>query len=173
MLPIVSKPMRKFLAAIVLCGLPSISFSGADNTTRYFMDNSPSLLDFGIHRMEVLLNARLTESVRVFYDWDEDEIQIHLLRFDIDGFSESECRDQIATIRNGAGYSDGELRESYDGRSYFASLFTHSGYVTGEPEESKTKLQNLEKKFVIQCHTSNKQFSAKLQGTQIAVTEIE
>lgn len=173
MQPSVLAQIRQFLTATFICVVPTLCAGGADNITRYFMDNSPSLLDFGIHRLAQELNAVYDDRIHVSYDWEQDEIQISVLTFDTKGFSEADCREMIANIRSSAGYQDGELPDYYGGHSYFASLFTHNGYKVIGPDEDETRLQKLDKKFVVECRTRKKLIRAKLEGTQFAVTEFE
>ncbi|WP_175477317.1 hypothetical protein [Roseovarius tolerans] len=137
------------------------------------MNTSPTLLDFGIYRLEKRLERELDRFVPVSYSWDEDEISITLISFDSEGYSEPVCRALIEKLRRSAGYRDGQLLDFYEGTSSFTAPFTHEGFVKGDAEENNKRLKELSKKFTIYCFAESKRFSAKLAGTLISITELD
>lgn len=158
----------KIAKTIALIIAASQGQAGPDEITDYFMDTSPSMLDFGILRLERRLKELESgQRAHVSYDWDRDVIEVYTVYFSDE---EGDCKSFIGEVRTSAGFNlEGELW--FGKRSHFASLFSHSGYIRGEQSDSDRRLIELDKKFRISCRSGSKLFEADLPGKGIAVTE--
>jgi len=148
--------------AAMLCASPG--FADPGHTTRKLMDTSPSMLDFGILRLDVHLDFAWAT-----YDWKNDDINIFPEAF---GLSGEDCKEFIERSRLRAGYigPKGELDPNL-AYSIFAALFSHEGYILGGKENQEKLLQELDQKILVKCHTATALYTARLPGKEISVTE--
>jgi hypothetical protein len=158
------------LSLVALLASSGALHAGPDATTNYFINNSPSILDFAIHKIEVSLNRNEIPAF-VFYDWEADRIKISYSVYADKRTAEEAgdvCPDFVESIRRFAGIDDGKVA-SFMTTSYFSSKFSHEGYVTGGKEESSSRLEKLDKKFVIYCASGDSIIEAPLIGTGYSV----
>lgn len=163
--------MRSTILAAALSILPLSSLAGPDETSKYLMNNSPTLLDFGLVRLDMRLSSALG-NVAVIYDWDNDAIKI--VRAGGGDYSKDMCLNFIDEVRSNAGYQEGTLW-SILGNSLFSELFAHMGYFSGDEDKHLDRLEEIDKKFQIDCYSSetNARYSAKLAGKEVSVTALD
>lgn len=146
---------RTLLASLAIVVLATPSRSEPDDVTRHLMEDSPSMLDFGIFRLERFLNKSGEDQLsRVRYDWDRNVIEVSNRFFDGHMISEAEalqkCTSYFDTMRELAGVDTETGRlQSWKESSEFAWHFLHIGSVQEEHAEHDPKIQTLDQKFQI------------------------
>ncbi len=150
--------MKKVLLLALLASGPYSLSAGPDSASNYFINNSPSLLDFGIFRLERAIQEAW-DAARVIYDWDEDKIVVIYNQFKptegtwVPSLSSEDCREFISLIRAQAGFLDGKPWGAAR-HSFFSEYFTHEGYVSGNKDDHDKRLVELDKKFKLVCYTT-------------------
>lgn len=129
---------KTFLAALAACSLSNASQAEPDETIIRLMNDAPTILDFGIFRLERFLNGAGESSYsRVTYDWDSNRIVVSNRFFDGHTIREAEamqkCKVWINAMRELAGIDleTGQL-QSWKTSSEFTRFFLHIGDVEQE-----------------------------------------
>jgi hypothetical protein len=141
-------------------------YSGPDDTTNYLINNSPSLMDFGIFKINVRLasnasnNAsyKATLSLAEYY-YDDNNIVISRSFYSDIKYSDTKvteiqallsCKIWISEIRiqGGVDVDTGQL-DFYLENSRYADNFTHEGYSKKNSPEDL--LASIDKKIKIYC----------------------
>jgi hypothetical protein len=134
---------------IALCALPSMVQPGPDETVKYLMQDSASMLDFGLLRLNIdLQNENLG---RAFYDWDENRIRIGFFRPDktTSENAEKECAEWVKAVRVAA-FIDLETGKPFLENSMLSDYFTHSGFARANPLADLTgKIDSI---IVLRCN---------------------
>jgi len=120
--------MKTCLASIfVLFLLPESAIAGPDETTQHLMNDTASMLDFGLLRLNLKLEADNLGTAS--YNWEENRIQISLFSLEKGTVESAEidCANWIDAVRVKAGI-DLDAGQSKTGSSSFANLFTHYGF---------------------------------------------
>jgi len=146
---------QTLLAALTAANIATTSAAEPDETIAHLMDDSPSMLDFGIFRLERFLNktGQVSEAV-IRYDWDRNAIEISGRFFDGHTISEGEalqkCDSWFETMREIAGIDieTGKLQPWYE-VSEFAWHFKHIGSVQREHSMNHFDEQKLDQTFRI------------------------
>lgn len=130
--------------------------AGPDETTQRLMNEYVSLLDFGILRLQMRLDALTTiPSTYVTFDWENNTVVISSYSVDSEwprDRVEQACTDWFRIIRQNAGINAG-TGELYGVFTYslFSGLFTHYGYsntIAGKSTEEAAKI--LDQKYRLQ-----------------------
>ncbi|RDE09449.1 hypothetical protein [Pelagibacterium lacus] len=111
------------LLAIGLSLLPGVAAAQPDATAQRFLDDSPSMMDFGIDRLQTHLQ------LAVDYDPAENAITIRrlvLVQHDDPLDFAEDCRQWAITMRGRAGVHGGAVAGGL-GHSDFAHFFAHAG----------------------------------------------
>lgn len=68
----------RIILALITAVFASTAIAGPDATTQRLLDDRPSMLDFGIMRLELHLKNHkyISHNPSVRYDWDENTITI-------------------------------------------------------------------------------------------------
>jgi hypothetical protein len=117
------------------------------------MNDAPTMLDFGIFRLERFLNGAGESSYsRVTYDWNSNRIVVSNRFFDghtiIEAEAMQKCTIWINAMRELAGINleTGQL-QSWKSSSEFARLFQHIGDVEREHADHDADEKQLDAKF--------------------------
>jgi hypothetical protein len=168
--------VRAYFSAVALSviasGLSSTQvLSGPDDTTKQLMNDSVSLLDWGILQITYFrLNGENGNPVGyASYDYDDDRIYIRSYTTN-DAEIDSEkvkaiCGNWIDAVRVSAWVSPTEGKPLVKDYSYFASLFRHDGFVRGELADETKRLQELDKKFHIEYFIRKSDYSERYRCT--------
>lgn len=153
----------KFILIFLLSALfPTHAISGPDETTNRFINNSPSLLDFGIYKLDTYLSGspklRKLGLITVFFDWEDNTITVQswtLIPFNSKKAVVEACTDWFEEMRWQAGINSvsGEFLSSKQTISTFAEFFSHEGYmrtIAGKSDDDA--LVELDKKFRLAYH---------------------
>lgn len=151
----------RIIYALVIATFASIANADPDSVTDHLMDESPSLLDWGLMRLENKLesNDKLLLTPTVTFDWNSDTITI--FSFDTESPSENtkeesvqHCSEWFEIVRTSAGVSPwtNELRGQL--ASVFSVLFAHNGYRRHHNGKSIDDfLHDLDNKFLLEFHS--------------------
>lgn len=144
---------KTFLAALAECSLSNASQAEPDETIIRLMNDAPTILDFGIFRLERFLNGTGESSYsRVTYDWDSNRIVVSNRFFDGHTIREAEamqkCKVWINAMRELAGIDleTGQL-QSWKTSSEFTRFFLHIGDVEQEHADHDADEKSLDEKF--------------------------
>lgn len=135
--------MRNWVAAFMLA-MCSTALAGPDATANRFLGDTVSMMDWGMFRMQQLINQNTTygPQTTVSYDWDSNQIVVRRFRT-IDlaeaGVLEADCKKWFDDTRyNGFVLpSTGELF-GFASWSRYAGMFAHNGFsrtISGQDEE--------------------------------------
>lgn len=109
------------------------ALAGPDATTNRFLTDSPSMMDWGLYRLEESLAKESLGSPRVRFDWDKNRIGIFrtVLVDALDVDAELNCKIWMSDVRVEAGVSPdgGGFWMPGMKASFFAQSFGHSGYT--------------------------------------------
>ncbi|MGC9447639.1 hypothetical protein [Cereibacter johrii] len=132
--------------------------AGPDATANRFINDTPSMMDWGTYRLELRLAAAPElGSPSVYYDWDRNRIIIYkgmIINRESTVKEEDDCRDWVTAIRRAAIVDPETGKLALDGvkSSIFSSFFSHSGFsrsVLGITEEEA--LRELDKMFTMEA----------------------
>lgn len=121
-------------SAACLMGVASAAYSGPDEVTDRLMDESASLFDVGMLRLELrLAEAESIPATSTYYDWEKNQIVIWSVVFESGWTLEratAACDGWFRQIRMLAAVNPdtGVLYPMYK-RSSFAEMFSHNGFV--------------------------------------------
>ncbi|MFG6594502.1 hypothetical protein ACGYK4_08145 [Sulfitobacter sp. 1A13368] len=156
-----SRNVRAFVSASIVLAAPT-AFAGPDATTNYLMNTPATLLDFGLYKLSLRIQA-VNGNGYAAYDWDNDEIKIVLFRsLEPKTKSKVACVKAIADTRQAAGVVDGKSLEEF---SSFARMFGHNGFIAGDLDAHNKRMQDLDKKFQILCITPQATYEAAVVGS--------
>lgn len=131
--------------------------AGPDSISQYLMDDSPSMLDYGLLRIELELDGNGYAE----YDWDDDEILIFEIDFRFSGGleeAEQSCAEWISKARILGGVLGGSVS---NGTSRYSQKFLHAGFSrTGAPEDIAVEI---DKKYAWNTASCSRQLP-KLRG---------
>lgn len=118
------------LLAIGLSLLPGVAAAQPDATAQRFLEDSPSMMDFGIDRLQIYLHSyRNSEMLAVDYDPAENAILITrlvLVQHDDPLDFAEDCRQWAMIMRSRAAVHDGAVAGGLN-HSDFAQFFAHAG----------------------------------------------
>lgn len=132
---------RVFFATGLLIAFAMPAMSGPDATANRFLNDTPSMMDFGAVRLESHLRARDEfQDLSVRYDWDRNRIvviRLLVLKKDDERNLEDNCRNWMQSLRAAAMVFDGRVLE---GRNFsnFVEFFGHVGFrrtIAGQIED--------------------------------------
>lgn len=164
-----TKPERSFLgwkksqifAGVLIAGA-STGHAGPDATTNYLMNTPATLMDFGLYKLSLRIQA-INGNGYAAYDWDNDEIKIVLYRsLEPKTKSKLACVKAIEDTRLAAGVFAGKSVEEF---SSFARMFGHDGFIKGDFDAHEKRMQDLDKKFQILCITPQATYEAAVVGS--------
>lgn len=155
------------LTLILVIIVSGAARAGPDELTRKLMNESPSLFDFGMLRLQLRLN-NLTEgkywpkefwSPTVSYDWEQDEVRISIRsfnKFDDKENAMSGCKDVFGLVRDLA-FIDPKTGKLFsvspDPYSQYAALFQHIDYRNRIESDD---LNDFDKKFKLVCNVDKR-----------------
>lgn len=177
---------KPFLTALTILSISTSVHAEPDEDIRRLMNDAPTMLDFGIFRLERFLNTSgETSYSRVTYDWGSNRIIVSNRFFDGHTIREAEatqkCRVWINAMREIAGIelATGEL-QSCKSSSEFTRFFLHIGDVEQEHADHDTDEKALDTRFYLSyivadvVNAANENFSltceAPLFGTGFSVS---
>ena len=144
---------KNCLAALLAISFGHSSQAEPDETIIRLMNDSPTMLDFGIFRLERFLNSAGENSYsRVTYDWGSNRIIVSNRFFDGHTIKEAEamqkCKIWINAMRELAGINldTGQL-QSWKTSSEFTRFFLHIGDVEQEHADHDADEKSLDAKF--------------------------
>lgn len=155
--------MKRLLIALSLFLLESQPASaGPDDTTRYLMSDSASMLDIGILKNDILLLASDLGSMH--FDWERNRLVIikFFLNNDLSR-AEEQCASWINSVRD-VGLIDRSTGKPFSVFVYskFASNFAHSGFDrTSTPQ---AVYASIDKIIVLQCTVTDQRSSVNLNA---------
>ena len=150
------------LTLVLIIFVSNTARASPDEVTRKLMNESPSLLDFGILRLQLKMDDLRTGkywpneffSPTVSYDWDHDQIRITIMSFN--AFDDKEnamsgCKDVFSKVRD-RGFIDAKTGQLYEispnPYSQYAALFQHIDYQNRIDSDD---LKDFDKKFKLIC----------------------
>ena len=149
--------IHRALALLVCTCLADLAQAGPDEVTNRLMEEKVSLLDWGVFRVQLLLEkTNDLSSASVFFDWDMNQIKIMDADFTMmdQGLSDvtvAECEKWFVAVRR-AGYVNEKTGKPYFGdSSLFAELFSHEGWtatINGKATEDVVK--QIDQKIVLE-----------------------
>lgn len=144
---------KMLLAAVAAISFSKSSQAEPDENIIQLMNDVPTMLDFGIFRLERFLNsAGETSYSRVTYSWDNNRIIVSNRFFDGHTIKEAEamqkCKLWINAMRELAGINldTGQL-QSWKTSSEFTRFFLHIGDVEQEHADHDADEKALDAKF--------------------------
>lgn len=142
--------MRGLFAALIFGAFSFEANAGPDATINHLMDDSVSMLDFGILRMNLTLKEK--DLGGATYLWDENRIVIsHILTLKYFGdheAAENACAEWVKNVRRVA-WIDTETGKPTFSTSWFATYFSHNGFKRlSAPQDLD---ENLDKIFQLKC----------------------
>jgi hypothetical protein len=143
--------MQKWaLSAVLICLLPSSAISGPDKTTTHLMNESATMLDFGMLRLSLFLDEYET-SVR--YIWDENRIQLvrNFHQYADKDLAEESCSQWVTKMRRMAMINT-DTGKPYQENSVFANVFSHFGFTSSKTPEGL--YQDIDILFQLTCYAS-------------------
>ncbi|MGE3424986.1 MAG: hypothetical protein AB7N24_23305 [Dehalococcoidia bacterium] len=163
--------------------LPAYGRAGPDSTTNYLMSDSFTLLDWGIYRMQMTLDAsKLFEientgvSRSVSYDWDRNRIVVEVLSLteskeDEQFDAKALCNRLINAARVSLGVHPETGKPLLGGDHSFASgYFSHQGFkLKKQPEDLRAQIDKLiELRAIVYLNLkANRECNGPLLGTEI------
>lgn len=136
--------------------------AGPDATTNFLMNDSPSMLDWGMFRMEQSLGRHIDYGAQtsVHFSFEDNQIVIRRFRLVADQYDpdalEIDCSEWFSTIRVG-GYVDPDTGEIYTEElhnSRYADMFSHNGYTrTVAGTSSDEILPDIDKRIFLSFQT--------------------
>jgi len=163
--------------------ITSPALAGPDAIGNRFLNDTPSMLDFGMFKLGLDLKERGFMGMAVWYDWDRNRILVRELVLVSNEWAEdpkAHCQSSIRNVRQHALVNlvtGSPLQES--GMSGFARHFAHVGFsrtIGGMEEEAALKA--LDKMFLVRSEIYNYQTNRQvlacegpLLGTQISYEE--
>ena len=144
----------KTIAFLCLVCLPVRSIAGPDETSNALMRDSLSMLDWGVFRIQYLLDRH--DDLRgtwISYDWESDEFMIQSFHGNFNGtntvdWARTDCKIWFDQVRNAAGVNSSTGELFFGERSFFSERFAHSGFqrrsIGLEPDEI---LDGIDRKF--------------------------
>jgi hypothetical protein len=183
-----SRSMSMLCLCLALVASHVTSFAEPTPTIRHLMDESVSLLDWGLvrlgdavqHRLEPLLAAPGFVSAR--YDWNTNRIGIEvfspLQRFKDGEEARSWCRLALSEVRTAMSVNPATGAPFEGGHSYAYLCFVHQGYQSGaEPADLAEQLDDLiDVVITVPSGADNKMYlrcKAPLIGTEILFGEVD
>ena len=145
--------IMRIMLALITAVFASTAIAGPDATTERLLYDGPSMLDWGIMRLEthLITNQNINHNPSVEYNWDENTITISGYIFSGEVRNEKEarqdCKRWFGAVRVDANVdTDGSL---FVGTvSEYAQYFLHSGYDRRIDEmKILDVLSDLDKKF--------------------------
>lgn len=126
------------------------AFAGPDSTARRFLDDTVSMMDWGLIRAEQWLNSG-GRNVQGFYEWDSNRLVFSEASFraHLPGDVEEECKEWVRAIRAESHVvpDKGTLAADSLEHSRIAGFFRHTGFsrrIDGqEDREAVAALDNL------------------------------
>lgn len=158
--------------------------AGPDDTTKYLMAETVSMLDWGIMQItNFRLNDGNSPAGYAEYSFEDDRIYIRSFAtsdeaLDATGF-QSICKQWMDAVRISAFVLPTTGLPMTEEYSYFASLFRHNGFLRGEGEDQTERLKALDKKFHLVYsirktdYTERYRCNAPLLGTGFASESFE
>lgn len=133
----------------------SAAIAGPDETANRFLNDNPSMMDWGMYRLQDRLSHGDFGNPSVSYNWDRNRIEIVRDEFFFEALPEDveeACRMWVKTIRDAGGVaSDGKLFYPDSKTSYFADMFQHNGFLrTINGVEEREALVALDRLFFVQ-----------------------
>lgn len=134
------------------------------------MNDSVSLLDWGLFKMTLMLNeVEKKEGNEVFVDYlyDEDRIKVTGYRINDETLDSNAvhqvCDSWIKSIRIKAGLPPGRTKPFGQDYSKFAEMFSHTGYVNFGLEMTDKRLVELDKKFILEFLIVDSNYTARFR----------
>lgn len=159
------------MAFVTLLLLSEPSAAGPDATTSYLIDDTASMMDIGMLRLNTFL-VEGSFGIATF-DWESNRFTIRanaLTMSDDPAIAEKACGDWVNRIRNVALVNPDDGKPSY-GQTQFSIFFEHVGF--DRKNAPKTLSQDLDRLFVLECVTYPKDarltVSAPLLGKTYSV----
>ena len=133
---------------------PAALTAGPDETTNTLMNDSVSILDWGILRTELYLaQQNLIIPAQVSFDWDSNEIRISAWQFGgndttTEVQAKAVCSDWFFGVRVSGGISTETGEPYFSEVSTYANFFGHEGFVRNfDSIEYKALLAKLDRKI--------------------------
>ena len=127
--------------------------AGPDQTAEYLMEDSASMLDLGVLRLEMELSDRVSKWVRpadisVFYEWSSNCLVVEALANDSLFMSETDAKTwaefAVQRIRSALGYSGSTGERTLGDLIPLRRYFAHTGFARGdEPETLYEELEEM------------------------------
>lgn len=138
----------RLLALIAICLLPVKALSGPDETTQHLMNDSATMLDFGMLRLNLSLEAATLANA--YFDWDENRIYIwrYFQENETADVGEETCSQWIGDVRLKSGVNR-DTGKPFEKTSLFAGYFAHHSFKRNSAPE--TLYQDIDKLFVLRC----------------------
>lgn len=141
-------------AACIFLAEPVLA--GPDQTTQHLIGDSASMLDFGILRIDLLLQKDNLGFAN--YDWDANRITVQALLFErppttseTENDPEKWCAEWVSRVRLTGGINT-KTGEPFGKSSFFASRFGHEGFSrNSEPDDL---LQQIDKLINLECYAA-------------------
>lgn len=152
--------MRNWIAAITLA-MCSAAFAGPDATANRFLNDTPSMMDWGMYQVQQMLSADPAHGaeVTVTYNWEDNQVLIRRFR-QVDAGSDvahlqDECRIWFEKTRSSGWVvaATGEVIALFPASRY-AGMFRHNGFsrtLSGVSEEDA--IAALDKMFYLSFGT--------------------
>lgn len=144
--------MKVLIAAFfALFLVPERLVAQPDGTTRHLMQDSVSMLDFGLLRLNINLerdNLGLAD-----FNWDRNRIVIHTwLSEETRDAAEEVCAEWVSEVRTRGGISRESGKPALESSS-FSRLFGHYSFERGNILDGLYK--NIDQLFVLECNQFN------------------
>ena len=152
--------MKNLLKIAVLgIALPTSSMSAPDATTQALLENAPSMLDWGILRLEASLDrerrfGRILSGAYVDYDYATDRITISgsagapNVRLGSEAIADAKCKKFFSDVRLSALVGDNGM--AFLGNSYFSNFFILENNQPDHVSSLEIFLTDLDQKFRIE-----------------------
>lgn len=156
---------------ILLCLMPVRAICGPDATTQFLLDDSASMLDFGLLRLDILLSEKQLGTAQFLWDGNIFLISTILTGNETHELAEAACSQWVKDVRIAA-LVNGATGEPLYKNSTFAPYFDHNGFARNARPENL--LQEIDKKFLLKCFSffqgyEKTTISAPLLGTGYSV----
>ncbi|MDM8522176.1 hypothetical protein QUF80_02295 [Desulfococcaceae bacterium HSG8] len=176
--------IKKITVILFLLAMSELSIAGPDQTTSYLMNESVSLLDFGLYRLEEYFDTIYQKDLyitRVNYDWDDNKIIIVVRNTDSGSFGSAReakewCRSIICEIKGKLGIDCSTGKPlTLKKNSPLQRFFSHKSYKSkNEPEGLKSEIEMMIKVTVSTYWGRNGRFlrcEVPLLGKKILCSE--